>query len=361
MNDFYILDTTLRDGEQTAGVSFTKEDKLEMTKMLSDAGVSVIEIGIPAMGDKEVEFIREAKNLDLNAELLTWNRLSKDDIDKSLKTGVSNVHISAPTSDIHIYGKLRKNREWVLENLKEVVSYAVKKGCKISVGAEDASRTDLNFLIKFYKLAQKLGASRVRYADTVGALDPFRVYENIKKIKNKINIDIDFHGHNDFGMATANSVAAYKAGAKYISCTVNGIGERAGNASLEEVVMSLKYIENCETDFNVKSFPKLSKLVETASGIKLSQNKPIVGKKVFSHESGIHVDGLIKDRRTYEFVSPSEIGRESEFVLGKTSGKAAVKNELEKLGVKFNNEKISNILRRLRDGEYLDNNIMYYL
>jgi homocitrate synthase NifV len=162
-------------------------------------------------------------------------------------------------------------------------------------------------------------------------------------------------------MATANSLAAYRAGAKYISSTVNGIGERAGNASLEEVVMSLKYIENCETDFDVKALPKLSKKVELASGIKLANNKPVVGEGVFSHESGIHVDGLIKDRRTYEFIPPSEIGRESKFVLGKTSGRAAVKNELDRKGIKFDNDKILSILKKLRDGEYLDNNILYYL
>ncbi len=361
MNDFYILDTTLRDGEQTAGVSFTKKEKLDIAKNLDEAGVKVIEVGIPAMGEKEIDIIREINSLNLNAELLTWNRLSKVDVDRSLETGVSNIHISAPTSDIHIYGKLRKDRKWIMDQLRDVVSYAIKRGAKVSVGAEDASRTDLDFLIKFYKLAEKLGASRVRYADTVGALDPFRVYENIKKIKAKIKIDIDFHGHNDFGMATANSLAAYRAGARYISSTVNGIGERAGNASLEEVVMSLKYIENCETDFDVKALPKLSKMVESASSIKLARNKPIVGEAVFSHESGIHVDGLIKDSRTYEFISPSELGRESKFVLGKTSGKAAVKNELEKRGIKFDNDKVVNILKKLRDGEYLDNNILYYL
>jgi homocitrate synthase NifV len=351
MENFYILDTTLRDGEQTPGVNFTLEEKLEIAKMLDKAGVKVIEAGIPAMGQQEIEVIKKMNSLGLKCELLTWNRLSKSDIDKSLETGVKNIHIGVPTSDIHIYNKLKKTRKWLIETLKDVVNYAIHKGCKVSVGAEDASRTDMDFLIEFYKTAEKLGVSRVRYADTVGALDPFGVYENIKTIKTNIDIEIDFHGHNDFGMATANAMAAYRAGAKYISVTVNGIGERAGNTALEEIVTALKYIGKYKTNFDMKQLTVLSKYVEAASEIRISKNKPIVGEAVFSHESGIHVDGLIKDRRTYEFINPAELGRKSEFVLGKTSGKASVKNAMEKLGMKLDDDKISDILEKLRNGE----------
>lgn len=351
MEGFYILDTTLRDGEQTPGVCFTLEEKLEIAKMLDKAGVKVIEAGIPAMGQQEIEVIKKMNLLGLKCELLTWNRLSKSDIDRSLETGVKNVHIGVPTSDIHIYNKLKKNRKWLMETLKDVVSYAIGKGCKVSVGAEDASRTERDFLIEFYKTAEMLGVSRVRYADTVGALDPFGVYEKIKEIKANLNIDIDFHGHNDFGMATANALAAHRAGAKYISVTVNGIGERAGNTALEEIVTALKYVGRYKTDFDMKQIPVLSKYVERASGVKISKNKPLVGETVFSHESGIHVDGLLKDRRTYEFMEPSEIGRESKIVLGKTSGKASVKNAMEKMGMKLDDDKISDILERLRKGE----------
>jgi homocitrate synthase NifV len=351
MENFYILDTTLRDGEQTPGVNFTLEEKLEIAKMLDKAGVKVIEAGIPAMGQQEIEVIKKMNSLGLKCELLTWNRLSKSDIDKSLETGVKNIHIGVPTSDIHIYNKLKKTRKWLIETLKDVVNYAIHKGCKVSVGAEDASRTDMDFLIEFYKTAEKLGVSRVRYADTVGALDPFGVYENIKTIKTNIDIEIDFHGHNDFGMATANAMAAHRAGAKYISVTVNGIGERAGNTALEEIVTALKYIGKYKTNFDMKQLTVLSKYVEAASEIRISKNKPIVGEAVFSHESGIHVDGLIKDRRTYEFINPAELGRKSEFVLGKTSGKASVKNAMEKLGMKLDDDKISDILEKLRNGE----------
>lgn len=351
MEEFYILDTTLRDGEQTPGVSFTMEEKLEIAAMLDKAGVKVIEVGTPAMGQEEIEVIKKINGLGLKCELITWNRLSKSDIDRSIETGIKNIHIGVPISDIHIYNKLKKDRKWIIETLKDIVAYALDKGCKVSVGAEDASRADLDFLIKFYKTAESLGVYRVRYADTVGALDPFRVYENIKKIRSEIGIEIDFHGHNDFGMATANALAACRAGAKCISATVNGIGERAGNTSLEEIVASLKYISKYKTDFDMKQIPVLSKYVEKASGIKLSKNKPLVGEAVFSHESGIHVDGLLKDRRTYEFIDPSEIGRESKFVLGKTSGKASVRNAMEKLGMKPDDDKISSILERVRNGE----------
>jgi len=354
MEDFYILDTTLRDGEQTPGVDFTMDEKLEIATMLDKAGVGVIEVGTPAMGQEEIQIIKKINDLGLKCELITWNRLSKSDIDSSIKTGIKNVHIGVPVSDIHIYNKLKKSREWIMETLKELVTYALDKGCKVSVGAEDASRADLDFLIEFYKTAESLGVCRVRYADTVGALDPFTVYENIKIIRSEINIDIDFHGHNDFGMATANALAACRAGAKYISATVNGIGERAGNTSLEEIVASLKYIGKYKTNFDMKQIPVLSKYVEKASGIKLSKNKPLVGEAVFSHESGIHVDGLLKDRRTYEFIDPTEIGRESEFVLGKTSGKASVKNAMEKLGMKLDDDKISKMLEKVRKGESLE-------
>ncbi len=217
MSDFYIVDTTLRDGEQAAGVAFKNEDKLKIAKALDDAGVDIIEAGIPASGEDEMENIYEILALNLKAEVLTWNRIKKSDIDKSILCGAKNIHISAPVSDIHIYHKLNKDREWIIRELKDSVSYAVDKGCTVSVGAEDASRADFEFVIEFFNAAKAAGASRARYADTVSTLDPISAFNDILKLKDYIDIDIDFHGHNDFGMATDNSLSAHKAGAKYIS------------------------------------------------------------------------------------------------------------------------------------------------
>ncbi|PRX30410.1 homocitrate synthase NifV [Orenia metallireducens] len=348
MNSFYILDTTLRDGEQSAGVSFSKKEKIDIACKLDELGVDVIEAGIPAMGTEEKEVLKEIISLDLNAEILAWNRMKIEDIDQSLDCGFKNIHISAPASDIQLKHKLKKDRGWLLAELTKVINYAIKKGCMVSVGAEDASRADIDFLIQLYKVAQKEGAVRVRYADTIGALDPLATYDNIKKIREAIDLEVDFHGHNDFGMATANALSAFKAGAKYISCTVNGLGERAGNTALEEIVMSLKCIEGCESDFKIKGLKELSKLVEDSSGRRISIDKPVVGDGVFSHESGIHVDGLLKNPSTYEFLSPGDLGRERKFVIGKFSGVSSILHKYKELGISLSEDEANKVLRGIK-------------
>ncbi|MFW6305744.1 MAG: homocitrate synthase [Bacillota bacterium] len=348
MKDFYIVDSTLRDGEQTAGVAFRKSAKVEIAQKLADAGVDIIEAGIPAMGKEEIETIQEIMNLNISSKIMAWNRMVIADIEKSISAGIKYLHISAPASDIQIDRKLGKNREWILENIKKTVSYAVKKGCIVSVGAEDASRADLDFLIEFYQTAASAGAVRVRYADTVGIMEPIKVYETISEIRDNVDIDIDFHGHNDFGMATANALSAYKAGAKYISCTINGLGERAGNTALEEIVMAVHYIEGINTGFNIKKIVELSDLVEKASGRYLAESKPIVGKKVFSHESGIHVDGILKDSRTYEAFPPEVLGRKSDIVIGKFSGRSAIINDYSRRGIKIDSDEAGYILNKIR-------------
>ncbi|MGM0509364.1 MAG: homocitrate synthase [Fusobacteriota bacterium] len=347
-----IIDTTLRDGEQAPGVYFLKEEKYIISQRLDILGVDIIEIGIPAMGKKEIETINMVKSLDLNAKLLLWNRMLKKDVDMSLKTGVKNIHISIPTSDIQINKKLDKDREWVLKQLEKVVGYAVKNGCKVSVGAEDSSRTDMDFLIEFYKLAKKRGATRVRYADTVGILTPDKTYTDLNKIFKSIKMDIDFHGHNDFGMATANAISAVKAGCSHVSCSINGLGERAGNTALEEVAVSLKYLENQKTNINFKELYNISKIVECASGRTLSKSKPIIGDEVFSHESGIHVDALLKDRKNYEAFSPKDLGRKHKFVLGKSSGKSSIISKFQEIGLNLDSKKAKEIMDILKREYY---------
>ncbi len=344
-----IVDTTLRDGEQAPGVAFTREEKVEIAKFLDSIGVDVIEAGIPAMGEMEIETIKEIVSVCKNAEVITWNRLKKSDIDDSIKTGVKMVHISAPASDIQIWNKLHKDRKWILKEVENVLGYANSKGLKISFGAEDSSRANLNFLDKLYETAVKNGATRVRYADTLGILTPFEVLDKIKRIRKKLNVEIDFHGHNDFGMATANAVAAFRAGAEYISCSVNGLGERAGNTPLDEIVMAVRYLEKGYSKINIKKFMELAEIVEKSSGRKIWESKPIVGRRVFSHESGIHVDGIIKLPENYEFYPPEEVGRTREIVLGKHSGTAAVVMKLKEVGITVSKLQAADILKRYKN------------
>lgn len=351
MKEVCILDTTLRDGEQTAGVAFSINEKILIAKMLDEAGVDILETGIPVMGGEELEYLQQLSSLGLKATLLSWNRMKTGDIDSSILAGIKNVHISAPVSDIHIYKKLNKDRDWVLREIVRVIEYTCNKGCTVSVGAEDASRAELDYLIQFFKTVQQSGAVRVRYADTLGIMEPLSTYQIIRKIKDEIEIDIDFHGHNDFGMATANALSAYKAGAKYISCTVNGLGERAGNTALEEIVMALKYLLKTEIEFKIKKLTGLSELVVRASGRQIAHGKPIVGQGVYSHEAGIHVDGLLKDTATYEFFSPEELGRQRKFILGKHSGRNAVMNSYLEQGIKIDQHMAEGILTDLRSSK----------
>lgn len=324
MRNFFIIDTTLRDGEQAPGVDFSRKNKIEIAKKLSESNIDIIEIGIPAMGDVEIEIMKEINSMKLYSELLTWNRTNKKDIDAAYKTGIKNTHISIPVSDIQIDKKLKKTKKELLFIFEDVLNYTKDKNLDIFIGMEDASRADENFIDKILEISKKYKVKRVRYADTLGILTPIKTYNIIKKIKSKLNIDIDFHGHNDFGMATANALSAFNAGARYISTSVNGIGERAGNVALEELLAVFYYIEKIEPKIDIKKIVELSKIVEKYSGIKLSKNKPIVGDMVFSHESGIHVDGLLKDRRNYEFIKPEDIGREMRILFGKHSGKQAL-------------------------------------
>ena len=273
MGEVHIVDTTLRDGEQAVGIAFSKEEKIYIAKALCHLGIHYIEAGIPAMGGEEKETIKDLVKLELPADIIAWNRAKKEDLQASLECGVSYVHISVPASDLHIEQKLNKNRQWILEKLAECIVYAKEKGCRVSVGAEDASRADQDFLIQLALLARKEGAERLRYADTVGVLDPFKIYDHVQNLLEKTNLDIEIHAHNDFGMATANALAAVQAGAKYISATINGLGERAGNSSLEEVDHALKHIFNQNLGIKNDCLTKLCEYVARATNRELPVKK----------------------------------------------------------------------------------------
>lgn len=347
-SDIKIVDTTLRDGEQTAGVVFANPEKIRIARYLDEIGVHQIEVGIPVMGGDEKQAIREICKLGLKASIMGWNRAAIPDIQESIDCGVDAVAISISTSDIHIKYKLQTTREDVLERMVKATEFARKQGVYISVNAEDASRSDMEFLLEFARLAKEAGANRLRFCDTVGILDPFTTYEMIKTLIEKVGIDIEMHTHNDFGMATANALAGVKAGAKWVGVTVGGLGERAGNAALEEVVMALKYLQGVDLGFKTEKFRELAEYVAHASGRHLHPAKPIVGSNTFAHESGIHGDGVLKNPITYEVFSPEEVGLQRQIVIGKHSGTHAIIAKFREYEIELTEEEAEEMLRRVR-------------
>ena len=343
-----INDTTLRDGEQTAGVAFTSEEKLVIAKALDRIGVPEMEIGIPVMGDEEVEVIRSISGLSLDARLIVWGRMCEPDVAAAKRCMVCFANLSVSVSDMHINHKLKKSRDWVLAQIRRFVPQALDAGMQVCVGCEDASRADTDFLLTVLETAQQAGACRIRYADTLGILDPFLTYERIGALRQASDIDIEIHAHNDLGLATANTLAAIRAGATHANTTVNGLGERAGNAALEEVVMALRHLHATEVGVDTRHLVNISQLVEQASGRMVAPNKSIVGSQVFTHESGMHIDGLLKNVRNYEGFCPSELGRMHSTVVGKHSGAHAVRAAYGKLGIALRQEEVSEMINRIR-------------
>jgi len=346
--EIIIVDTTLRDGEQTAGVVFANREKVRIAKFLDEMGVQQIEAGVPVMGGDEKEAIKAICRAGLKASIMGWNRPVLKDIEASLECGVDAVAISISTSDIHIKHKLMTTREWVLEQMVNATQFAKKEGMKISVNAEDASRSDMDFLIQFVRAAKEAGADRLRYCDTVGIMDPFTIYEKIKEIRNAVDIDIEMHTHDDFGMATANTLAGVKAGANYVGVTVIGLGERAGNAAMEEVVMALKHLFKIDMKIKTEMFVEVAEYVSRASGRELPSWKAIVGSNMFRHESGIHADGVQKDPKTYEAFHPEEVGLQRQIVIGKHSGTAALKAKFAEFGRHLTEHQAEELLPKIR-------------
>ena len=344
-----IDDTTLRDGEQTAGVVFSRRDKIAIARTLDAIGVQELECGIPAMGEEERADIRALTELGLNARLITWNRAMVPEIKASIECGIRSVDISLSVSDQMIARKLRKDREAVKEQLRVALGYAKEHGLYVSVGGEDASRAEPEFLVELMEITRSLGGDRFRFCDTLGIMDPFTMFDRIAFLRREVPaLPIEVHTHNDLGMATANAIAGIRAGAAFVNTTVNGLGERAGNAALEEVVMGLKHASGIDTGIATHRFRELSLFVAKASHRPLPVWKAVVGERVFAHESGLHADGVIKDPHNYEGFDPAEVGLTRQIVVGKHSGTSGLIERYRSMGIAVDRPRAHRLLEQAR-------------
>ena len=359
--DITIYDTTLRDGEQTPGVCFSLDEKLEIARKLDQFKIHQIEAGFPIVSEKERESVKTIANEGLDATILGLTRTKTEDIDAALDCDVDGIITFVGTSDIHLDHKMHITRQDAINLSETAVEYAKDHGLFVAFSAEDATRTDIEFLKRIYGKAQECGADRVHIADTTGAITPQGIDYLVKELVKDIDIDIAVHLHNDFGLAVINSIVGVLAGAKAVSTTVNGIGERAGNASLEELIMAMKILYGKDYGFKTKYIKELSDLVSKASGLPIPYNKPVVGNNVFRHESGIHVDAVIEEPLCYEPYLPELVGQKRQLVLGKHSGCRAVRAKLNECELDVSNDELIEIVRQVKkqreEGKYINDQV----
>lgn len=343
-----IFDTTLRDGEQTPGVALTSRDKVEIAKALDELGVDVVEAGFPIVSKGEKEAVKSITRENLNADVCVLARANQLDIDEAVECEVDWVHVFIAASDIHLKHKLKMSREEVVERAVRMVEYAKDHGVTVHFSAEDATRADLNYLIELYKSVEDAGADSLDIPDTVGFAVPSVMKKIVSAVKNNTRIPVSVHCHDDMGLAVANSLAGVEAGAEIVHATVNGIGERAGNASLEELAVALKVLYGIETGIRFERIYEVSRLVEKLTGVMVPKNKAVVGDNAFSHESGIHVHGVIMSPETYEPIDPAVIGRRRRIVVGKHSGRHSIVELAKQFGIRLTDEQVEKVLEKIK-------------
>lgn len=343
-----ICDVTLRDGEQTPGVSFTCDEKMKIAGMLDQVGVDVIEAGFPTVSPEEKRCVTAISRMDLDARICCLARARPEDVEAAAAAEVDMVSLFIATSDLHIRHKYRKPREVVLAGALDMIDLARDHGLAVRFAAEDASRTDPAFLKEMYRAGGEHGAALVSFADTVGCLTPLEMYSVMSDLCSSVSVPLCAHCHNDMGCATANTITAAAAGAFQLHTTVNGIGERAGNASLDEVLVLLN-LKGGVVRYDLSHLGELSAQVSTSSGLPVPRNKPVVGDLVFSHESGIHIAAMLEDPATYEYLPPALVGRERQFILGKHTGTRALRYVTASLGHQLTDPQIGQVLALIKE------------
>ncbi len=356
MNSIKIVDGTLREGEQTPGVIFTRDEKLEIARELDRTGVDLLDVGMPAISAEERESISAIAGQGLRASIGVSVRMKRKEINQAVECGADEIFLICPVSRLHIQNKLEIDANGLLQQVKDMICHATDKNLLVNLAAEDASRAEIPFLVNILGHAHDAGAQRAFICDTVGISDPFSMKTLIGQLRDQIppKMDLGVHCHNDLGLATANTLAAMDAGADYPAVTVNGIGERAGNAPLHEVIVAVEKIFKRAHKIEMHKLYSLSRLVEQCSGIFITPHTPIVGLNAFRHESGIHVDGLLKNSETYTGLDPKVINRSSSFVLGKHTGTRTIRYLTEKRGYDASEEDIRTILSIVKDKKTAD-------
>ncbi|MEM1598034.1 MAG: homocitrate synthase family protein [Pyrobaculum sp.] len=345
-----IFDTTLRDGEQMPGVALTPGEKLEIALALDEAGVDMIEAGFAAVSRDELLAIRQISKEVSRAAVVSLARMNKADVDAAISADVDMVHVFIATSDVHMKYKLGMTRDQVLRAIEEVVPYAKSHGVRVLFSAEDATRSDLDFLAQAYKTAIEAGADEINVPDTVGVMTPSRMAFLVRYLRDRLPpVPMHVHCHDDFGMAVANTIAAIENGADVAQVVVNNFGERAGNAALEEVVAAVHFLLGYKTNVKLEKLYSLSQLVSKLFGVVVPPNKAVVGENAFSHEAGIHVHGVLNNPFTYEPMTPEAVGNKRRIVLGKHSGRHAVAWALKNMGVEPSDELVTYVLERVKE------------
>ena len=348
LSDVIVYDSTLRDGEQMPGVAFSIEQKIKIATMLDEIHVHQIEAGFPAVSEGEFDSIKEIASLGLRADILALSRLVKRDIDAAVESGVDMALLFIATSDLHLKYKLKKPRECIMDMALDAVEYCKDRGIKASFSSEDSTRTDLDFLIELFKAVEGAGADRLGLTDTVGCAAPEAITALVEIVVGEVKTPLSLHLHNDYGLALANAIAGVKAGAKAITTTVTGIGERSGNVPLEQFTIALKYLYGTDIGIDTTRFKEFSETITEFTCNPMPRNQPLVGENAFAHESGIHVAAVLECPLTYESIPPEVVGNRRYLKMGKHSGVTYIKKRIEEMGYPASEDHICEILLRVK-------------